>query len=120
MDGRGTAPSPVFSEAQGVAKHWFAGPHPAGNVGVHIHHVAPIKGHDRVWTLPVQNIITIGQMFLTGEYHADRIIALTGAELNEPKYVHTYQGASVADLLKGISQVIITELFQVMCFQGNK
>ncbi|MFZ1524940.1 MAG: NADH:ubiquinone reductase (Na(+)-transporting) subunit A, partial [Saprospiraceae bacterium] len=96
-----TAPSPVFSEAQGVAKHWFAGPHPAGNVGVHIHHVAPIKGHDRVWTLPVQNIITIGQMFLTGEYHADRIIALTGAELNEPKYVHTYQGASVADLLKG-------------------
>ncbi|MBK7633686.1 MAG: hypothetical protein IPJ13_04860 [Saprospiraceae bacterium] len=24
----------------------FAGPHPAGNVvGVHIHHVAPIKGH---------------------------------------------------------------------------
>lgn len=101
LDGRGTAPSLAFSEAQGVAKHWFAGPHPAGNVGVHIHHVAPIKGHDKVWTLPVQNVITLGQMFLTGQYHADRIIALTGAELSDPKYVHTYQGASVADLLKG-------------------
>ncbi len=101
LDGRGIAPSVAFSDAQGVAKHWFAGPHPAGNVGVHIHHIAPIKGNDKVWTLPVQNVITIGQMFLTGEYHAERIIALTGAELNEPKYVKTYQGASVADLLKG-------------------
>lgn len=101
LDGRGTAPSVAFSGAQGVEKHWFSGPHPAGNVGVHIHHVAPIKGVDKVWTLPIQNVISIGQMFLTGEYHVERIIALTGAELSNPKYVQTYQGASVADLLKG-------------------
>lgn len=101
LDGRGTAPHAAFSGAQGVEKHWVAGPHPAGNVGVHIHHVAPITGHDKVWTLAVQNVITIGQMFLMGEYHAERVVALTGAELNDPKYVHTYQGASVADLLKG-------------------
>lgn len=101
LDGRGTAPHAAFSGAQGVENHWFAGPHPAGNVGVHIHHVAPIKGHDKVWTLAVQNVITIGQMFLTGEYHAERVVALTGAELSDPKYVYTYQGASVADLLKG-------------------
>jgi Na+-transporting NADH:ubiquinone oxidoreductase subunit A len=100
LDGRGIEPSVAFSSAQGAEKHWFAGPHPAGNVGVHIHHVAPIKGHDKVWTLTVQNVITIGQMFLTGEFHAERVVALTGAELRDPKYVQTYQGASVADLLK--------------------
>lgn len=100
LDGRGTEPSLAFSNAQGVEKHWFAGPHPTGNVGVHIHHVAPIKGHDKVWTLTVQNVITIGQMFLNGEFHAERVVALTGAELRDPKYVQTYQGASVADLLK--------------------
>jgi Na+-transporting NADH:ubiquinone oxidoreductase subunit A len=101
LDGRGIAPHAAFSGAHGVEKHWFAGPHPAGNVGVHIHHVAPIKGHDKVWTLAVQNVITIGQMFLTGEYHAERLVALTGAELIDPKYVHTYQGANIGDLLKG-------------------
>lgn len=101
LDGRGTAPSLAFSDADGVEKHWFSGPHPAGNVGVHIHHVSPIKGQDKVWTLTVQNVITIGKMFLTGEFHAERVIALTGAELSDPKYVQTYQGASVADLLKG-------------------
>lgn len=101
LDGRGSEPSIAFSGAQGVEKHWFAGPHPAGNVGVHIHHVAPIKGHDKVWTLSVENVITIGQMFLTGQFHADRIIALSGAELSDPKYVHTYQGAHAGELLKG-------------------
>lgn len=100
LDGRGkTIPSSAFSDAVGVGKHWFSGPHPAGNVGIQIHHVAPIKGHDKVWTLTVQEVITIGQMFLTGQYHADRLVALTGAELKDPKYVRTYQGASLGDLL---------------------
>lgn len=100
LDARGdAAPSSVFTGALGVEKHWFAGAHPAGNVGVHIHHVAPIKGLDKVWTVTVQEVITIGTMFLTGKFHAERIVALTGAELSTPKYVSTFQGASVGDLL---------------------
>lgn len=101
LDGRGTKPSSAFTDAYNVEKHWFAGPHPAGNVGIHIHHTAPIKGNDKVWTLTVQQVITIGQMFLTGEFHTDTVVALTGAELREPKYVRTYQGAYLGDLLKG-------------------
>jgi Na+-transporting NADH:ubiquinone oxidoreductase subunit A len=102
LDARGnTIPSPAFSGALGVEKHWFSGPHPSGNVGVHIHHVAPIKGHNKVWTLGIQEVVTIGKMFMTGEYHADRVVALTGSELESPKYVKTYQGASMGDLLKG-------------------
>ena len=101
LDARGnTIPSSAFSGASGVEKHWFSGPHPAGNVGIHIHHVSPIKGHNKVWTLGVQEVVTIGKMFNTGEYHADRVVALTGAELVSPKYVRTFQGASLADLLK--------------------
>jgi Na+-transporting NADH:ubiquinone oxidoreductase subunit A len=102
LDARGnSAPSTAFSEAIGVEKHWFSGAHPAGNVGIHIHHIAPIKGLDKVWTLTVQEVITIGIMFLTGQYHAERIVALTGAELKTPKYVRTYQGANLGDLLSG-------------------
>lgn len=101
LDGRGVAPSSAFSNAQGVEKHWFSGPHPAGNVGVHIHHVAPLKGHDKVWTLGVQEVITIGNMFISGEFRADRVVALTGAELKNPTYINTYLGANLGDLLKG-------------------
>jgi Na+-transporting NADH:ubiquinone oxidoreductase subunit A len=101
LDARGAkAPAAAFTDASGVEKHWFAGPHPAGNVGVQIHHAAPLKAGDKVWTLTVQEVITIGQMFISGEYRADRLVGLTGAELHTPAYVKTYQGASLGDLLK--------------------
>ncbi|MBK8518571.1 MAG: Na(+)-translocating NADH-quinone reductase subunit A [Saprospiraceae bacterium] len=101
LDSRGkTAPSSAFTNAMGAEKHWFKGPHPAGNVGIHIHHIAPIKGQDKVWTLGVQEVVTIGKMILTGEYHADRVVALTGSQLNNAGYVRTYQGAGLGDLLK--------------------
>lgn len=101
LDARGkTAPAKAFTESYSVEKHWFKGPHPAGNVGIQIHHVAPIRGHERVWTLGVQEVVTIGRMFLTGEYHADRVVALTGAELSNPCYVRTKQGASIDELVK--------------------
>ena len=101
LDARGSSsPSLAFVHAVGVEKHWFKGPHPVGNVGIQIHHTAPIKGNDKVWTLGIQDVITIGKMFITGEYHAERVVVLTGAEIKAPKYVRTYQGASISDLLK--------------------
>lgn len=94
------APASGFVNAENAKKHWFAGPHPAGNVGIQIHHTVPIKGNDKVWTLGIQDVITLGHLFLTGEYRAERIVALVGSQLNTPKYVKTYQGASIADLIK--------------------
>ncbi|MEM9917634.1 MAG: NADH:ubiquinone reductase (Na(+)-transporting) subunit A, partial [Bacteroidota bacterium] len=44
-------PSDVFLNAEGVEKHWFHGKHPAGNVGIQIHHTDPIGMRDRVWTV---------------------------------------------------------------------
>ncbi len=101
LDARGKqAPASAFVNAANAKKDWFAGPHPAGNVGIQIHHIAPIKSNDKVWTLGIQEVITLGNLFLTGEYHAERVVALVGGQLNTPKYVKTYQGASVADLIK--------------------
>lgn len=101
LDARGEkAPHQAFVSAYGVQKNWFVGPHPAGNVGIQIHHTAPITSSTTVWTLNVQDVVTIGKMFLTGEYHGERTIALVGAELRNPQYVTTYQGASISELLK--------------------
>jgi len=97
----GETPSTAFTAATGVAKHWFKGPHPSGNVGVQIHHIEPINTTDKVWTLGVQEVIQIGILFNEGRFDGSRIVALTGAELSRPKYVKTYQGASVGELLEG-------------------
>ncbi|MBC7884797.1 MAG: NADH:ubiquinone reductase (Na(+)-transporting) subunit A, partial [Saprospiraceae bacterium] len=49
LDARSThKPAAGFINAKNVQKHWFAGPHPAGNVGIQIHHVSSIKGNDKV------------------------------------------------------------------------
>lgn len=101
LDARsGRKPSEVFIEAQGVEKHWFEGKHPAGNVGIQIHHIRPVNNRNRVWTLGVQDVITFGNLFLERRFDAERVVALTGVELKEPKYVRTYLGAKISDLIK--------------------
>lgn len=94
-------PSAIFTNATGVGKCWFSGKHPAGNVGVQIHHIAPITTKSIVWTLSVQDVITFGALFTEGRFNAERVVALAGAELKSPKYVRTYIGASIGQLLEG-------------------
>jgi Na+-transporting NADH:ubiquinone oxidoreductase subunit A len=91
--------SPVFSQAQGVELNKFTGPHPAGNVGVQIHHIDPIGKADLVWTINPFGVIQIGKLFLNGVYDASRIIAVAGSELKTPQYYATYTGASVKKFL---------------------
>jgi len=99
LNARDIDPSPIYEGAKGVAKHWINGPHPAGNVGVQIHHIDAINAGEKVWTLGVQDVATIGSLFIEGVYDAERIVAVTGAELNEPKYIATYLGANIGDLV---------------------
>ena len=43
--------------------------HPAGNVGVQIHHIDPIKnGNDTRWYLSLQDLNRMGKFFSTKEY----------------------------------------------------
>lgn len=99
-----TPPSKAFTEAIGVVTHWFEGKHPAGNVGIQIHHVAPIKKGGRVWTLGVQEVISIGALFLRSRHEAERVVAMGGSGLNESGYIKTYIGASIGDLSRGMVQ----------------
>ncbi len=91
--------SSVFGSLTGAEKHWFAGKHPYGNVGVQIHHMAPIANGTTVWTLGVNEMVTLGHLFLSGEYKTPRYVAVTGAGVTKPVTVKTYQGANVGDLV---------------------
>ncbi len=99
MNGDGYVP-PAVSGATGVVKNYFSGPHPAGNVGVQIHHTEPINKGDMVWVLGVQEVITIGTLFLDRVYDASRVVAVTGQSVSNPRYFRVKQGASLDALLK--------------------
>lgn len=100
LDGRGEkAPSAIFSEAKNATANYFTGQHPVGNVGVQIHHTAPV-GDDMVWTLGVQEVITLGRLFKDGRFDTSKVVALTGADLKKPVHVQTYAGANIGELLK--------------------
>ena len=76
----------------------FSGPHPAGCVGVQIHHLDPINKGDIVWTINPFGVIQIGKLFLHGIHDASRTIALVGSEVKEPQYYKTYTGVSIKTL----------------------
>jgi Na+-transporting NADH:ubiquinone oxidoreductase subunit A len=91
----------VFARAEGVVKHTFSGPHPAGNVGVHIHHVAPLNKGDVVWTVKPQDVAILGRLVSDGIFDAQRTIAVVGDELKSAGYIKTRIGAQVKPFLEG-------------------
>ncbi len=76
----------------------FEGPHPAGNVGIQIHHTSPIRANELVWYVDTQDVILLGDLFLTGEYKPERIVAITGSEVNDPKYLKLRIGQSLTSV----------------------
>jgi len=84
-----------------VAFNEFAGPHPAGLVGTHIHFLEPVSLTKQVWHLNYQDVIAIGKLFTTGELCAERIIAIGGPQATRPRLVRTLLGADLTTLLAG-------------------
>ncbi|MBU1309164.1 MAG: Na(+)-translocating NADH-quinone reductase subunit A [Gammaproteobacteria bacterium] len=89
---------PAISQAE-VAE--FAGPHPAGLVGTHIHLLDPVSAKKVVWHLGYQDVIAIGKLFTTGELHSERVVSLAGPAVNNPRLIKTVLGASVSELTAG-------------------
>ncbi|HCZ9098995.1 TPA: Na(+)-translocating NADH-quinone reductase subunit A [Klebsiella michiganensis] len=82
-----------------VTFNQFAGPHPAGLVGTHIHFLEPVSLKKQVWHLNYQDVIAVGKLFLEGELSSERIIALGGPQVKEPRLLKTCSGASLDELL---------------------
>ena len=82
-------------------RHQFQGPHPAGNVGIQIHHLDPIRKGDVVWYAHPQDVIIIGRLFREGHYRADRLVALAGSCVAEPQYFRMMAGQRIGDLTAG-------------------
>lgn len=87
--------STVLKGTKGVELHEVDGPHPAGNVGVQIHHISPINKGEVVWYVNYQDVAIIGKVLSTGKFDVQRTVAFTGANMNTPKYYEMRLGASM-------------------------
>ena len=74
----------------------FAGPHPAGNVGVQINHVSPVNKGETVWTVNIQDVLVIGRLFTKGIVDMQKLVALTGPLVTDPKYYRVLPGMPVS------------------------
>lgn len=81
--------------------HSFAGKHPAGLAGTHIHFLHPIMRGVTVWTIGYQDVIAIGKLFTTGRLYTRRMLSLAGPAVKAPHLVATERGADLMPLTKG-------------------
>ena len=88
-------------DVSGVKTESFAGPHPAGLVGTHIHYLSPVALHKKVWHIGYQDVIAFGKLFVEGKLDMSRIIAVGGPRAEKPRLLRTRIGASTEELLAG-------------------
>ncbi|MBR2515730.1 MAG: Na(+)-translocating NADH-quinone reductase subunit A [Halomonas sp.] len=89
------------SNVSGVTTESFAGPHPAGLVGTHIHHLSPVALHKKVWHIGYQDVIAFGKLFVEGQLDMTRVVAVGGPRAENPRLLRTRVGASTDELFAG-------------------
>ncbi|MBL7665902.1 MAG: Na(+)-translocating NADH-quinone reductase subunit A [Bacteriovoracaceae bacterium] len=89
-----------FTEKNIIQKK-IKGPHPAGNVGTHIHHLLPVSLKSAVWHIGYQDVIAIGGLFLTGTLYLPRVISLAGPQVKVPRLLNTQRGVNLLELTYG-------------------
>ncbi|WP_417662693.1 Na(+)-translocating NADH-quinone reductase subunit A [Pseudomonas sp.] len=79
----------------------FAGPHPAGLAGTHIHFLDPVTATKSVWSIGYQDVIAVGKLFTTGQLWTERVVSLAGPVVENPRLLRTRLGASLEEITAG-------------------
>lgn len=85
----------------GITPAAFAGPHPAGLPGTHIHFLDPVGPHKTVWFIGYQDVVAFGYLFLEGRLWNERVVALGGPGVERPRLLRTLLGANLTELTAG-------------------
>lgn len=103
-----------------IVAETFAGVHPAGNPGTHIHFLDPVSAHKIVWTISYQDVIAIGELFTTGKLYVERVVALAGPEVERPRLVRTRIGANLNELTQGQTKAGENRVISGSVFGGRR
>tara|TARA_B100002052_G_scaffold113806_2_gene104819 strand:- start:3297 stop:4169 length:873 start_codon:yes stop_codon:yes gene_type:complete len=90
----------TFSHLKNVNHYVFNKLHPAGNVGIHIHNIDPIKNsNDTRWYLALQDLNRIGQFFSTDKYPQYKYYNVGGYSIKTPNIRKSLIGSRVKDIV---------------------
>tara|TARA_Y100000590_G_scaffold269774_1_gene302921 strand:+ start:4122 stop:5477 length:1356 start_codon:yes stop_codon:yes gene_type:complete len=92
--------SDTLLQLTGVKAHTLNGPHPAGNVGIQIHHFAPIGLNDLLWTVNAQDVVRIGNFLLTGQLDTTLFATVGGPSVAAPTHIKTRLGVPISTLIQ--------------------
>ena len=86
-------------EVAGTQIERFGGVHPAGLPSTHIHYLDPVHPDKTVWVIGYQDVIAIGKTFTSGALCVERVVALAGPAVKQPRLLRTRVGAAIEPLL---------------------
>ena len=110
-----------FRSLKDVVLHNVSGPHPAGNVSTQIAKISPINKGEVVWVVAPQDLVVIGELFLTGHLNLTRTVALTGASMENPHYVTAIAGAQIKSVVgAGVKDPAATRIISGDVLTGRK
>ena len=110
-----------FRNLKGIVVHDVSGPHPAGNVSTQIAQISPINKGEVVWVVTPQDLVVIGELFLTGKVNLTRTVALTGSRIEKPHYVTALAGAQISGVVGSqIKDVAATRIISGDVLTGTK
>lgn len=95
------APGADIPSTAKVVCEEFDGPHPAGLAGTHIHFLDPVSAKKTVWSIGYQDVIAIGKLFTEGTLYTERVVALAGPQVEQPRLIITRIGADLEQLTAG-------------------
>ncbi len=95
------APDSKIPTTSDVTVEEFAGKHPAGLAGTHIHFLNPVSDKKTVWSINYQDVVAIGELFVKGTLDVTRVISLAGPQVTKPRLLRTVVGADLTQLVAG-------------------
>ncbi len=98
LDADNAAPEEL-KNLKGVEINYFSGPHPKGNIGVQMHNLAALNKGETAIGLTAEDLAIIGRVFTEGKLDMHRTIALSGAQVSEPKHYKVISGAAIASII---------------------
>lgn len=102
------------SDQECVVTAQFAGPHPAGLPGTHIHLLDPVNENKTNWYVGYQDVVAIGHLFLTGTLMTERIVSVAGPAVSEPKLVRSRVGAAIGEITAGFLPAVDEAKYRVI------
>lgn len=110
-------PSPKITSIETAE---FAGLHPAGLVGTHIHFLDPVSATKTIWHLNYQDLIAIGKLFTSGKLYVERIVSLAGPVVKTPRLIRTRLGANIEDLVRDELELVACRVISGSILSGRR